>query len=177
MSTLISKRYVNAIAKIDKKTTSAILDDLNSLANAYLNSQKFKDIINSSMHSDKKLEFVLSCIPKADKKSINLISLLSEKNRLDLLPDLYKQLKLKTDKDNNIYDGEIYSNIDLSEKDIKEYEKKLSDKLKIKLSLEAIKSNFDGIKVEIADLGISVILSKSATKEKIINHILKGIGV
>ncbi len=177
MNTLIINRYVKAIVKLDKKTINSIIENLSSLNNLHLNSQKFKDIINSYLHCNKKLEFVLSCIPKTDAKTTNLISLMANKNRLYLLPTLYKQLKLRIDKDNGIYDGEIYSNIDLSAKDIKEYEKKLSDKLKVKLSLKAIKSNFDGIKVEIADLGMSVILSKTATKQKIINHILKGIGV
>jgi F0F1-type ATP synthase delta subunit len=178
MDTLIANKYTNAITSLGKKNVNELFKDLENLNFAYNNNKKFKGIIDSSnLHHVKKRDFVLSCLPKENKKSANLIKLLALKNKLGLIPSLYKQLNLKLQKDKNIYYGEIKSDIKLSKKNITDYEKVFNNKMGIKLTLNVISKDFDGIKIEVAELGISLMLSKSAVKAKIINHILKGIGV
>ena len=58
---------------------------------------------------------------------------------------------------------------------LKELGDGLGKKFDSKITLSYIKSNFDGIRVDVEDLGIEISFSKSRINKQIVEHILKAI--
>ena len=63
----------------------------------------------------------------------------------------------------------------MTKADIEQIQKNLSKKLNSTIKLTLTKSDYNGIKVEVKDLGIEVAFSKSLMNQQLIEHILKAI--
>ena len=76
---------------------------------------------------------------------------------------------------NNAFTGKIFSDSDIDPKTVESLSAGLSKKVDANISLEFVKTDFNGIKVEVEDLGIELNFSKERINSSLINHILKAI--
>jgi F-type H+-transporting ATPase subunit delta len=112
MSSLVAKRYVKALMSADNP--SLIYNELSQISNAYTSS-KFLSIIESTdIKSSSKVELILSFVDNCSTASVNLIKLLDENKRLNIIPDIAKEMQEKIANINNEYSGIIYTNQELS---------------------------------------------------------------
>ena len=177
MEELVAKKYVKALVQTNRdiKFLKHITEDLNVIALAFDNS-KFSSIISSvEVKSDKKVELVLSFFKKPKKSVTNLVKLLALKKRLKILPDIVAELKKEIAIKENSYSGIIYTNNELSKQYIANMEKQFSKKFNIRLKLVQNICDYDGIKVDIEDLGVEIGFSKERLKAQMIEHILKAV--
>jgi F-type H+-transporting ATPase subunit delta len=73
------------------------------------------------------------------------------------------------------YSGFVYSDSKIDDKVIKGLSAGLSKKFDSTISLQFVKNNFNGIKVDVEDLGIEIDFSKLRINSQIIEHIIKAI--
>ena len=176
MNDLVAKRYVKALVEgRDTKIIDAVSKNLNVISSAFAD-DKFNAIVTSPEVSDNnKIELVISLVKKADNTLINLIKLLGEKRRLELIPFIANELNEQIAKMNNTYIGVVYTNQKLSSDYVNSIEKQFSKKFDVKLSLSQNVCDYDGIKVDIDGLGLEISFSKERLKSQMIDHILKAI--
>ena len=176
MSILVAKRYVKALIK-DRDVSDIVSIDkqLETIESAFC-SEKFLSIISSvDVDVDKKIELILSFVDTPMLFVKNLIELLGEKGRLSLIPDISKELKKQIAVLTNSYEGVVYSNESLSSGYLTDMESSFSKKFNIELSLKNVVCDYDGIKVDIDDLGIEIGFSQERLKAQMIDHILKAV--
>jgi len=176
MSEAIGKKYIKAlVASVGDKNIDTVNSALSSLASAF-SSKKFNDVILSSevKQADKE-KFLLSLLDKPDAKLTNFIKLLVENGRISDIPvmskELQKQIAIKT----NTYQGVLISNFKVDAGQMADIEKNLGSKLGSTIKLENEVSDYPGLKVEIADLGVEVGLSTTRVKSQLAEHILKSL--
>jgi F-type H+-transporting ATPase subunit delta len=73
------------------------------------------------------------------------------------------------------YSGVIYSDTKIDAKLITQLSNGLSKKFDSKISLTYKKDSFNGIKVDVEDLGIEINFSKDRINDQMVEHILKAI--
>jgi F-type H+-transporting ATPase subunit delta len=105
----------------------------------------------------------------------NLIKLLANNKRLDIIPDIADELKQNISKLDNSYDGVIYTNKPLDDSEVEKISNQFAKKFDIKLSLTQNICDYDGIKVDIDGLGVDINFSKERLKSQMIEHILKAV--
>ncbi|MEA3314830.1 MAG: F0F1 ATP synthase subunit delta [Campylobacterota bacterium] len=176
MVDLVAKRYVKAIMiDSDNKSLTTMFNELNTISNAFL-SDKFTSIIKSTdITVDAKVDLMLSFLKRSSKKTTNLIKLLGEKKRLDIIPDIVNILENELAVLNNSYTGIIHTNVKLSAQEVTKLNKQFSAKFDVTLKLTQNVCKYDGIKVDIDGLGIEVGFSKDRLKAQLIEHILKAV--
>ena len=76
---------------------------------------------------------------------------------------------------NNTYTGIVYSNSDIDATTLNELGSGISKKINSNVTLQFVKNDFDGVKMQIEDLGLEIDFSKSRINTQIIEHILKAI--
>jgi F-type H+-transporting ATPase subunit delta len=175
MEELIAKRYAKALSMATKDVKSLVAK-LDVLSEALSNKEVSEVLLSPIVDSDKKTDMVLSVLKK-DKDGIlkNFIKVLGEKKRLDLIPAITKVLNAEIQKESNVYEGVLKSSKELDEKEIKKLEKTLSNYTGAKIKLNQEKSELDGLRVSVDDLGIEVNFSKERVKEQLIDFIKKSL--
>ncbi|QCD53219.1 MULTISPECIES: F0F1 ATP synthase subunit delta [unclassified Campylobacter] len=176
MKELIAKKYVKALmADLNRDDLEKFISDLDVVVSAF-NINKFRNIITSpSVKNDKKIDLVLSFLSSNNSKIINFIKLLGENKRLDILPDILNELAVQKAQMDNIFRGTIYGNFEIDQSQITELEKSFSKRFNAKIMLEAVKSDYNGIKIELDDLGVEASLSIDRLKSQMTEYILKAI--
>ena len=176
MKDLVAKRYVKALVADKKlKDVTAISKTLTAVSAAFAD-EKFNSIISSPEVSDsQKVEFVLSIAGKTGDAVVNLVKLLAEKRRLDLLPTIAEELTAQIAVMNNNFVGVIYTNQELSGDYVSSIEEQFSKKFDVNLSLSQNVCDYDGIKVDIDGLGVEISFSKDRLRSQMIDHILKAV--
>ncbi len=176
MSSLIAKKYVNALMKsCNDLEINSVEKSINEISNAF-SSVKFNNIILSpDLSSEKKEEFLLSLVDNGEVKSSNFIKLLAVNNRLDLIPSISKELKYQISIKNNSYEGEIISNFEISQEQIAKLEDNFSKKFSAQIKLNSIVSDYPGVKIQLDDLGVEVSFSLDRLKSQMVEHILKAV--
>ncbi|QKG28631.1 F0F1 ATP synthase subunit delta [Campylobacter sp. RM16187] len=176
MKELIAKKYVKALmADLNRDDLEKFISDLDVVVSAF-NINKFRNIITSpSVKNDKKIDLVLSFLSSNNSKIINFIKLLGENKRLDILPDILNELAVQKAQMDNIFRGTIYGNFEIDQSQITELEKSFSKRFNAKIMLEAVKSDYNGIKIELDDLGVEASLSMDRLKSQMTEYILKAI--
>lgn len=177
MKEQIAKRYIEAL------TENASTQELENFKNIFealheaLNEEKVKSIIFSPyMDSETKEKILLEAVSAAKSDKLNnLMRLLVEKRRLDVIGSMCDHLRLMIAQNSQTYSGKIYTNSALDKKSVKAFEEKLSTKTGATISLELEKNDYNGIKVEVDDLGLEVSFSKDQLRQQMIQHILKTI--
>lgn len=176
MNEIIAKKYVGALLDTLKPEEIAEIDASLRDINSAFSLEKFKDILAFPASSDQqKAEFVLSMTDCQNANLKSFLSTLAKAKRLDVLPQIYKEFSYQKALRDNTFVGVIYSSFDLSEEYKKELEEKFSKKLNANIHFEAKKSDYDGIKIELADLGFEASFSMSLFKSKLNEYILKAI--
>lgn len=175
MEELIAKRYANALSSV-AKDIPAILEVLNVLAEV-TSTQEVKSTLTSPIiSSEKKTEMILSSIGNnADRSLVNFIKILGENSRLDLIPAITKVLNSDQQRVANEYEGVLKSASTLDAKALEELEKTLKTYTGSKITLTQEKTDLEGLRVSVDDLGIEVNFSKQRVKEQLIDFIKKSL--
>jgi F-type H+-transporting ATPase subunit delta len=177
MEALIAKRYVRALASVmGKKALANTATLFAALAEAY-EDKAFADLINNpDVEASVKEELLLSLVKSAKSEAINnLMKLLVEKRRLGIIPAMAEELRLTLARMSRTYTGKVYSNETVEAKTLETMAVELGKKMDAKIALDFIESDYDGIKVEVEDLGVEIDLSKSRLNAQLVEHILKAI--
>ncbi len=177
MSDLIAKRYIKALKQdTNAKDLKAIVDIFSELALSFKN-EKFTNIINNpSVKPEDKTNILLDAVKSAKSDTLNnLIKLLSEHKRLNIIPAIATELKKDLARTSKSFTGVVYSDEKITAKVIKDLSTELGAKYDSKISLEFVLNDFNGIKVDVEDLGIEINFSKTRINNQIIEHIVKAI--
>lgn len=176
MVELVAKRYVKALmSQRDSDGLNAVYKELKIIASAF-NDDKFELILNSTdIAVESKIELILSFLDNGSTTIVNLVKLLAEKKRLDIVPEIIKVLDKELAVLNNSYTGIVYTNKELSSLDIDKLNSQFSKKFNVHLKLSQNICDYDGIKVDIDGLGCEIGFAKSRLRSQMIDHILKAV--
>ena len=174
MEELIAKRYATALSSVSKDI-KGIAEVLNVLTEA-MNSEEVMTALTSPIISpEKKTEMILSSISDDDTTLVNFIKVLGENKRLDLIPAIAKVLNADLQKESNKYEGVLKSSKKLSKEELSKLEKTLKTYTGSTIKLTQEKTDLDGLRVSVDDLGIEVNFSKQRVKEQLIDFIKKSL--
>lgn len=152
----IARPYAEAVFKLakEKNALSAWSEMLNVISGVTSIQQIQALVSNPGITTDKLLKIILEiCGNKLNEEGKNLVALLIENNRVDVLPqlsDLYEQLKAQHE---GVLEANIVSAYDISDKQLEKLVSVLENKFKCKIKA---KVNIDseligGVKVVIGD--------------------------
>ncbi len=177
MEELIAKRYVKAllsIAKQDKKAT--YIEAMNAISVSFDNPKVFAVIKSPIISTKSKVTLLVEALGKdTDAVFVHFIRVLAESKRLNLIPAVTKILNEQMQKENNLYEGVVKSQNKLDAGELEELEKTLKRYTGSTVKLVQEKSDLDGLRVNVDDLGIEVNFSKARVKEQLIDFIKKSL--
>ena len=175
MEELIAKRYVKALSSVSKNIKSTA-NVFNVLAEA-TSAKEIQLVLTSPIiKSEQKTEMILSALDnQTDHTLVNFIKILGENGRLDLIPAIAKVLNADLQKESNKYKGVLQSKVSLSKEELDNLEKTLEKYTGSKINIAQEKTDFDGLRVVVDDLGIEVNFSKQRVKEQLIDFITKSL--
>jgi len=176
MIDLVAKRYVKALmSQRDTSSLSSIYNELNTISTAY-NDDKFLLIVSSTDISvDEKINLILSFVENCSIPTKNLIKLLGDNKRLNIIPNIVKTLNSELSILNNTYTGIVYTNESISQSDMENMNAQFAKKFNINLNLSQNVCDYNGIKVDIEGLGVEIGFSKERLKSQMIEYILKAV--
>lgn len=174
MEELIAKRYAQALSSVSKDLPG-ILEVLNVLSEVISSSEIKSTLTSPIISSEQKTAMVLSVISDDDKILVNFIKILGENKRLDLIPAITKVLNTDQQRVSNEYEGVLKSALSLDEAALANLEETLKKYTGSTIKLTQEKSDLDGVRVSVDDLGIEVNFSKQRVKEQLIDFIKKSL--
>ena len=146
------------------------------MAESFKNDKFIAIIDNPNVSANDKSEILLEAVKSAKSNQINnLIKLLAENKRINIIPAMAEEMRKELARSRKTYKGVIYSDSNIDNKLISELSTGLSKKFDSTISLVFVKNNFDGIKVNVEDLGIEINFSKARINTQMIEHIVKAI--
>jgi F-type H+-transporting ATPase subunit delta len=174
MEELIAKRYAQALSSVSKDL-SGILEVLNVLSEVISSSEIKSTLTSPIISSEQKTEMVLSAISDDDNILVNFIKVLGENKRLDLIPAITKVLNTDQQRVSNEYEGVLKSTSSLDESTLANLEETLKKYTGSTIKLTQEKTDLEGLRVSVDDLGIEVNFSKQRVKEQLIDFIKKSL--
>jgi len=176
MKQLIAKRYVKALlSAMNQKEIEEASKKISGLAKAF-DDKKFLEIIASpELKKSKREALILDIVGNSSKKLVNFIKTLTIHNRFDLIPEIASLIQKELQRGANRYDGVVESKDRIKQKELKELQDALSKYTGSTIILHPVKSDYNGIKVVVEDLGIEATYSKDRIASDMINHILKAL--
>ncbi len=177
MNELIAKKYVKALYNsMDMESLENAAAVFKALAEA-LSDPAVAAVINAPQVSkEQRTEILLGAVKEAGSKEIeNLIKLLVENKRVALIGDIAVVLEKLIAEIKKSYRGTVYSDSEIDSKVLAELGEGLGKKFDSTITLSFVQSDFDGIKVDVEDLGVEISFSKSRINKEIVEHILKAI--
>ena len=178
MKELIAKRYAKALMESISKS-SELKKAISSLReiNETLSGEKAREAVASPLLSGRK-KFDLFIAPlekKIDKKTFCLLEIMSEKNRLNLLPELVDILQFEEKKASRQFEGIVVAEKALNKDDLKRLEGVLNRYSGAEIKLKQTKEPSDGLRVEVADLGLELSFSKARVKAGLLDFIQRAL--
>jgi F-type H+-transporting ATPase subunit delta len=174
MEELIAKRYASALSSVSKDLPGA-LEVLNLLSEAISTPEVESTLTSPIISSEDKTAMILSAMSDDDNTLVNFIKVLGEKGRLDLIPAITKVLNTDQQRVSNEYEGVVKSASSLDGADLANLEETLKKYTGSTIKLTQEKSDLDGVRVSVDDLGIEVNFSKQRVKEQLIDFIKKSL--
>jgi len=175
MEEVIAKRYEKALSSVTNDT-AAIAEVLNVMTVAMDVPEVHTALLSPIVPAEKKTEMMLSALGEgADLTLVNFIKILGENKRLDLIPAIAKVLNAELQKVSNEYEGVLKSKDDLDASALENLEETLKKYTGTTIKLTQEKSDLDGLRVSVDDLGIEVNFSKERVKEQLIDFIKKSL--
>ena len=175
MEELIAKRYAQALSSVSKDLPG-ILEVLNVLSEVISSSEIQSTLTSPIISSENKTAMILSALGEnADGSLVNFIKILGENRRLDLIPAITKVLNTDQQRVSNEYEGVLKSASSLDEAALANLEETLKKYTGSTIKLTQEKSDLDGLRVSVDDLGIEVNFSKQRVKEQLIDFIKKSL--
>ena len=177
MKQLIAKRYVKALlSALDEKEIEAAAKKLSAIAEAFNDNKFYEIIVSPEVKKDKREALILDLIGEdRDEKLVNFIKTLGIHNRFSLIPEIAILIQKELQRRANRYEGIVESMNKVDQADLKELEDALSKYVNATVILHPVKSDYNGIKVVVEDLGIEATYSKDRIASDMINHILKAL--
>ena len=177
MEELIAKRYIKAIVD------GASISDMENIAAVFstlaisFKDEKFLNIIdNPNVSISDKASILLDGVKSANSERINnFIKLIVENKRINIIPAIAEGMRKGLADATKTYEGTIYSDSDIDAKVISELGNGLSKKFDSKITLVHVKNDFNGIKVDVDDLGVEINFSSTRINNQMIEHIIKAI--
>jgi len=174
MEELIAKRYAQALSSVSKDLPG-ILEVLNVLSEVVSSSEIKSTLTSPIISSENKTAMILSALSDDDTTLVNFIKILGENGRLDLIPAITKVLNSDQQRVSNEYEGVLKSASSLDEAALANLEETLKKYTGSTIKLTQEKSDLDGVRVSVDDLGIEVNFSKQRVKEQLIDFIKKSL--
>lgn len=176
MNDIIAKKYVKALLSgLSDSEFNDISVALRKLASAFL-VDKLKLILDlPSKSGAQKAEFLFSLSESKNEKLHNMLKVLGDNKKLAVIPQIYKEFTYQKAVKDNAFTGVISGNFDLQADKKKELEEKFSKKFGSNISFDNVKNDYDGIKIELDDLGFEVSFSMNRLKAQMSEYILKAI--
>ena len=176
MVELVAKRYVKAIMSgKDTDSLTAINNELKTISTAFSDDKFLLIVTSTEVSTVDKVELILSFIDGCSDTTKNLIKLLGDNKRLDIIPNIVKDLNKELAVLNNTYEGLVHTNKELSAEDMEKLNEQFAKKFDVNLKLTQNICDYNGIKVDIDGLGVEVGFSKERLKSQMIEHILKAV--
>ncbi len=174
MEELIAKRYAKALSLVSNNIED-IVEVLNVLSEV-IQTEEVKSVLTSPLVGDvEKTKMILSAISDNDNTLVNFIKVLGENKRLDLIPAIVKVLNADLQKELNQYEGILKSSEKLGQETLSKLEETLKRYTGSEIKLKQEKTDLDGLRVCVDDLGIEVNFSKKRVKEQLIDFITKSL--
>lgn len=175
-SSVIAKKYAQALVTVcSEEELEVVTTYINGVSNLFSDS-KFIDLVKSPLITrDEKVSIIVDKLSDAPEKFVNFIKILAVADRLMVIPHIVEELLVISSAEHNTFSGFIESDTEFEPNKIEELKKALSAKLSVSLDLETRKNDYDGVKVEIPDMGLRIDFSQSHIKEQMLVHILKAI--
>ena len=141
MEELIAKKYIKALSSdSDAASIQNISEVFSSLADSFKDDKFVSIIVNPLVNSKDKSEILLDAVKSAKSDKINnLIKLLVENKRINIIPAIAKELKKDIANSTKTYTGVIYSDSDIDSKVTQELSTGLSKKFDSTISLTFVK--------------------------------------
>lgn len=177
MEELIAKRYVKALSQTLDKDSLKSIADIFAIIATHFEDKKFLNIIkNPNISKLDKETILLESIKGVELSSVkNFIKLLVENGRVNIIPSIANVLKKEMAHGSKVYEGVVYSDEEISKDLLLGLSSGLSKRFDSQISLKFIKNSFDGVKVDVNDLGVEINFSKTRINNQMIEHILKAI--
>jgi len=177
MEELIAKRYIKALKQSsDVKSMQNMTVVFSVLAESFKDAKFIQIIDNPNVSKEQKLEILLAAVKPANSKSIDtLVKILVENNRINIIPALAEGMRKDMANTSKTYSGVVHSDSNIDAKVMQDLSNGLSKKFDSNISLKFIKDDFNGIKVDVEDLGVEINFSKTRINNQIIEHIVKAI--
>ncbi len=175
MEELIAKRYATALLSVSKDIAS-IVEVLNAITVAIETKEVHTALTSPLVTAEKKTDMIIAALGEdADKTLVNFIKVLGENKRLDLIPAIAKVLNADLQKESNQYEGVLKSSKKLGKEELSKLENTLKKYTGSTIKLTQEKTDLDGLRVSVDDLGIEVNFSKQRVKEQLIDFIKKSL--
>ncbi|MGB5506232.1 MAG: F0F1 ATP synthase subunit delta [Sulfurovum sp.] len=174
MEELIAKRYAQALSSVSKDLP-AMLEVLNVLSEVTSSPEIRSTLISPIISSEQKTAMILSAVSDDDNILVNFIKVLGENKRLDLIPAITKVLNSDQQRVSNEYEGVLKSASSLDETVLANLEETLKKYTGSTIKLTQQKTDLEGLRVSVDDLGIEVNFSKQRVKEQLIDFIKKSL--
>lgn len=177
MEELIAKRYIKAMVNSsDASSFENIAAVFSTLADSFKNEKFIKIIESPDVSMSDKSNILLDSVKSANSNEINnFVKLIVENKRINIIPAIAEAMRKDLANRTKTYVGTIYSDTDIDVNVIQELSEGLSKKFDSNITLVYVKDNFDGIKVDVEDLGVEINFSKSRINSQMIEHIVKAI--
>ena len=174
MEELIAKRYASALSSVSKDLPG-VIEVLNVLSEAISTPEIKSTLISPIISNESKTEMILSAMSDDDNILVNFIKILGENGRLDLIPAITKVLNTDQQRVANEYEGVLKSASLLDEAALGDLEETLKKYTGSTIKLTQEKTDLEGLRVSVDDLGIEVNFSKQRVKEQLIDFIKKSL--
>jgi F-type H+-transporting ATPase subunit delta len=177
MQELVAKRYVKALGEATGSESLANIAELFNAITAYFANKSFLQIMeNPDVAQSEKESILLSAVkPAKSEKLNNFMRLLVENGRISIIPAMAEEMRKEIARSSKNYSGIVYSNEEIDAKTLEDLSTGLGKKVDATVVLEFVKSDYDGLKVEVTDLDMEINFSKSRVNAQLIEHILKAI--
>ena len=177
MEELIAKRYIKAMTSgSDTASIQNMTDVFSVLAQSFQNDKFVQIMDNPNVGTSDKSEILLESVKSADSSLVNnLIKLLVENKRINIIPAIAQELRKDLAASTKTYEGVVYSDSEIDANTMQELGNGLSKKFDATISLVFVKNDFNGIKVDVEDLGVEINFSKTRINSQMIEHIVKAI--
>lgn len=174
MRELVAKRYAKALVEaLGEDRLASTLEWLKGSEGAF-GTEAFQEMLASPQISKTlKGQVVLDVLGDGEAKLLNFIKVLADKNRLELIPDVCKELEKSIAATRNEYVAVLTTQEAFDDKTLKAIEETLAKKLQAKLVLSQKREEFEGVKLVVEDLGVEVSFSRERFINDLKNHILK----
>lgn len=174
MKELIARRYVKALVQsFGGQEVAPLLQSLQKVRSAFT-SEKFCEIIAAPYVSNaRKVELVLQIVESNDIGMQNLIRLLGEKNRLALIPEICAELEATLAAINKEYVAILSSKETFDEATLENIRNTFAQRLHVNLALKHERSDKEGVRLVVEDLGVEVAFSQERFVSDLREHILR----